>query len=155
MEAKIYFAVKIACLLFIFYHLWKFIFNRQMYGVWNRFYHLMRIVRIKLWRYQKKRMAEKARNARYKARKNKAKERISKPDNKIKDTVQEVKIEMPTQSQVNDNDVIGKTKIVYLEDPEVARKTPTRSEPLPKEPIEEDEDISPDDVMQENRGLTK
>ena len=41
-----------------------------------------------------------------------------------------------------DDDVIGKTKIVYLEDPEVARKTPTRSEPMKKEPIEEDKDIN-------------
>ena len=45
------------------------------------------------------------------------------------------------------NEVIGKTKIVYLEDPDVARKTPTRSEPMKKEPIEEDEDIDPDDVI--------
>ena len=54
-----------------------------------------------------------------------------------------------------DDDVIGKTKIVYLEDPEVARKTPTRSEPLKKEPIKEDEEISPEDVAQEDKGLTK
>ena len=52
-------------------------------------------------------------------------------------------------------DVIGKTKIVYLEDPEVARKTPTRSEPLVKEPIEEDEEIRPEDVAHEDRGLAK
>lgn len=32
------------------------------------------------------------------------------------------------------DDVIGKTKIVYLEDPEVVRKTPTRSEPMKKSP---------------------
>ena len=53
------------------------------------------------------------------------------------------------------DDVIGKTKIVYLEDPEVARKTPIRSEPMKKEPIEEDEEIRPDDVAQEDRGLTR
>ena len=55
-------------------------------------------------------------------------------------------------------DVIGKTKIVYLEDPEVARKTPTRSEPMEKEPIEEDEDIDPDDVIDgfsSQKGLTE
>ena len=54
-----------------------------------------------------------------------------------------------------DDDVIGKTKIVYLENPEVARKTPTRSEPLEKEPIEEDEEIRPDDVIQEDKSLTE
>ncbi|MCS2275534.1 DUF4122 domain-containing protein [Bacteroides caccae] len=45
--------------------------------------------------------------------------------------------------------------MVYLEDPEVARKTPTRSEPMEKESIEEDEEIGPDDVIQEEKGLTK
>ena len=52
----------------------------------------------------------------------------------------------------------GKTKIVYLEDPDVARKTPTRSEPMKKEPIEEDEDIDPDDVIDgfsSQKGLTE
>ena len=37
----------------------------------------------------------------------------------------------------------------------MARKTPTRSEPLVKGLVEEDEEIGPDDVVQENRGLTK
>ena len=56
------------------------------------------------------------------------------------------------------NEVIGKTKIVYLEDPEVARKTPTRSEPMKKEPIEEDKDINTDDVIDDftpKKGLTE
>lgn len=38
----------------------------------------------------------------------------------------------PVSLPAIEDDVIGKTKIVYLEDPEVARKTPTRSEPLKK-----------------------
>lgn len=62
---------------------------------------------------------------------------------------------MTGSSPSEDNDVIGKTKIVYLEDPETARKTPTRSEPMEKEPIEEDEEIDADDVAQENKGLTE
>ena len=62
---------------------------------------------------------------------------------------------MESSSPAKDDDVIGKTKIVYLEDPEVARKTPTRSEPMKKEPIEEDEEINPDDVAQEDKGLTE
>lgn len=52
------------------------------------------------------------------------------------------------------DDVIGKTKIVYLEDPEVVRKTPTRSEPMKKEPIE-DAEINPEDVILEEKGLTE
>lgn len=40
----------------------------------------------------------------------------------------------------------------------MARKTPTRSEPMKKEPIEEDEDIDPDDVIDgfsSQKGLTE
>lgn len=49
--------------------------------------------------------------------------------------------------KVDDNEVIGKTNIVYLEDPEIACKVPARSEPLPPaEEMEEEEDISADDV---------
>lgn len=49
--------------------------------------------------------------------------------------------------KVDDNEVIGKTNIVYLEDPEIDSKVPTRSEPLPPaEDMEEEEDISADDV---------
>lgn len=54
MEAKIYFTVKLACAVFIFRHLWIFIFNREMYGVWDKAYRLMRIIRINLWKYRKK-----------------------------------------------------------------------------------------------------
>lgn len=146
MESKIYFTVKALCAIFMLYQLWIFIFSRKMYDGWDKVYRMMRIARIRLWKYRKEYRKKKAKNACKKARRKKA--------------VTETKIpqEMPetmAQSSSDDNDVIGKTKIVYLEDPEVARRTPTRSEPLPKEPIEEDEDISPDDVMQENRGLTK
>lgn len=140
METKIHFTVKILCTVFIFYQLWIFIFSRKMDGIWERLYRLMRIVRIRLWKLRKKRMERKAHNARKKARrKNVASQ------NKPKAT-------MPSPT---DDDVVGKTKTVYLEDPEVARKTPTRSEPMVKEPIEEDEEISPDDVAHEDRGLTK
>lgn len=48
-----------------------------------------------------------------------------------------------TAPKDDDNEVIGKTNIVYLEDPEIACKIPTRSEPLPPaEEMEEEEDIS-------------
>lgn len=59
MEAALYFLIKIACAIFILWHLWSFIFGQKMYEVWDRLYHRMRIVRIWLWKYRKKRMAEK------------------------------------------------------------------------------------------------
>lgn len=141
MEAKIYFTVKLACAVFIFRHLWIFIFNREMYGIWEKVCRLMRILRINLWKYRKKRSEQKARDAHKKARRRK------KADAQNRQKAQSY----PSVTE----DVIGKTKIVYLEDPEVARKTPTRSEPMEKEPIEEDEEIGPDDVIQEEKGLTK
>lgn len=145
METALYFTVKITCVTFILWHLWIFIFNRQMYGRWEKVYHLMRIVRIRLWKHRKERKRRKARNARKKAIRGKSVTETATPQDKPKATA---------LSPAGD-DVIGKTKIVYLEDPEVARKTPTRSEPMKKEPIEEDEEIRPDDVAQEDRGLTR
>ena len=44
------------------------IFSQRMYDSWNILYNWARITRIRLWKYQKKRMAEKVRNARRKAR---------------------------------------------------------------------------------------
>ena len=61
--------------------------------------------------------------------------------------------DMPT-SFSSDDDVIGKTNVVYLEDPSTVKPVPVRSEPMEKVPIEEDGDISSDDVEQENKGLT-
>ena len=118
MEAKIYFTVKLVCAVFIFRQLWIFIFNREMYGVWDKVYRLMRIIRINLWKYRKKRSEQKTRDANKKAMRRK------KTDTQNRQTAQ------PYSSVTED--VIGKTKIVYLEDPEVARKTPTRSEPMEK-----------------------
>ena len=68
MEAKIYFTIKLVCAVFIFRQLWIFIFNREMYGIWEKAYRLMRIVRINLWKYRKKRSEQKAREANKKAR---------------------------------------------------------------------------------------
>lgn len=108
MEAKIYFTIKLVCAVFIFRQLWIFIFNREMYGIWEKAYRLMRIVRINLWKYRKKRSEQKAREANKKAR------RREKTDAHNRHTAQ--------PSSAVTEDVIGKTKIVYLEDPEVARK---------------------------------
>lgn len=142
MESKIYFTVKVLCAVFIFYQLWIFIFSRQMYEAWEKVYRMMRIARIKLWKRRKEYRI-------YRAKKRRKK--------KVTETkvAQENPETVAQSSPADDNDVIGKTKIVYLEDPEVARKKTTRSEPLVKEPIEEDEEISPDDVVHEDRGLTK
>lgn len=90
---------------------------------------MMRIARIKLWKCRKEYRIyreEKAEKARKKARRKK----------KMAETkvAQESHGTVMQPSPTDDNDVIGKTKIVYLEDPEVARKKPTRSEPLVKEP---------------------
>ena len=148
METTLYFTVKVACAIFVLCDLWRFIFNKQMYGIWDKIYNLMRIVRIKLWKYRKKRMKQKARNANKKAKRKKLVAKTDTPHNKPEVTAS-------SSPPASDYYVIGKTKIVYLEDPEVARKTPTRSEPLKKEPIKEDEEISPEDVAQEDKGLTK
>lgn len=43
MEAKIYFTIKLVCAVFIFRQLWIFIFNREMCGIWEKAYRLMRI----------------------------------------------------------------------------------------------------------------
>ena len=154
----IYFSVKILSATYILYQIWIFIFSQKVHEFWDRQHCYMRIARVRLWKFRKKRMAEKARKTRYKARLKKADERMANAESESREIRQEKKTEIPQGSPVDDNDVIGKTKIVYLEDPEVARKTPTRSEPLKKGPIEEDEDINPDDVMDDSvpqKGLTE
>ena len=147
METKIHFTVKALCAAFIFYQLWIFIFSRKMYDGWDKVYRMMRIARIKLWKYRKECRKKKAKNAHKRERRKKTSV-ATKAGQEISET-------MTGTSPAADDDVIGKTKIVYLEDPEVARKTPTRSEPLVKEPIEEDEEIRPEDVAHEDRGLAK
>mgnify|MGYP001776198525 CR=1 FL=1 len=154
----IYFSVKILSATYILYKIWMFIFSQKVHEFWDRQHCYMRIARVRLWKFRKKRMAEKAWKTRYKARLKKADERMANAESESREIRQEKKTEIPQGSPVDDNDVIGKTKIVYLEDPEVARKTPTRSEPLKKEPIEKDEDINPDDVMDDSvpqKGLTE
>lgn len=97
MEAKIYFTIKLVCAVFIFRQLWIFIFNREMYGIWEKAYRLMRIVRINLWKYRKKRSEQKAREANKKAR------RREKTDAHNRHTAQ--------PSSAVTEDVIGKTKL--------------------------------------------
>lgn len=118
----------------------------KIYDGWDKVYRMMRIARIKLWKY---RMECRKRKLKVPA-KGKAQEIVSGNKSGTRNSRT-----MTGSSPSEDNDVIGKTKIVYLEDPETARKTPTRSEPMEKEPIEEDEEIDADDVAQENKGLTE
>ena len=103
-------------------------------------------------------MAEKSWKARYSARLDKAEAWIVQAERNILKVGHDEKTETQPNPLDEYNEVIGKTKIVYLEDPDVARKTPTRSEPMKKEPIEEDEDIDPDDVIDDfssQKGLTE
>lgn len=150
MESKIYFTVKVLCAVFIFYKLWIFIFSRQVYEAWEKVYRMMRIARIKLWKRRKEYRIYREKKVEKAREKKRRKKKVT--ETKV---AQEPPKTVAQSSPADDNDVIGKTKIVYLEDPEVARKKPTRSEPLVKEPIEEDEEISPDDVAHEDRRLTK
>ena len=56
------------------------------------------------------------------------------------------------------NEVMGKSNIIYYEDPEVARKTPTRSIELKQVELPVDEDVNPDDVednFEPQKGLTE
>lgn len=154
----IYFSVKALSATYILYKIWMLIFSPKVYEFWDRAHRYMRIARIRLWKFRKKRMVGKIRKKRNKARLDKADAWIAEVENKTVNAGHKNEAKMQPESPNGDNDVIGKTKIVYLEDPEVARKTPTRSEPLNKEPIEEDEDISPDDVedgFTTQKGLTE
>lgn len=107
METKIYFTVKVLCAIFIFYQLWIFIFSPKIYDGWDKVYRMMRIARIKLWKYRMECRKKKAESARKKARRKK-----SSVATKV---VQEIPGTMTGSSPSEDNDVIGKTKIVYLE----------------------------------------
>ena len=131
----IYFSVKAVSATYILYKVWMFIFSPKVYKFWNNQLRYMRIARIRLWKSRKKRMAEKARKARYRARLDKAEAWIAQAENDILKVGHEKNTETQPNPLNEYNEVIGKTKIVYLEDPEVARKTPTRSEPMKKEPV--------------------
>ena len=147
MEAKIYLAVRIVVAIYLFYRLWVFLFCREIYGVWDKLYHLARVVRIRLWSYKKKRMADKAKDTRRKVRLNKgvpAKPKME-PETRC-ESVQQDDVKLSSVKEAG-NEVIGKSKFVYLEDPEIARNVPAHSEPLPPSDfIGEEEDIHPDEV---------
>ena len=145
----IYFSVKAVSATYILYKVWMFIFSPKVYKFWNNQLRYMRIARIRLWKLRKKRMVEKARKARYRARLDKAEAWIAQAEKDILKVGHEEKTETQPNPLDEYNEVIGKTKIVYLEDPDVARKTPTRSEPMKKEPDDVIDDFS------SQKGLTE
>lgn len=141
----LYFTVKAVCAIYVLCQVWKFIFRRRMYGIWDRLFRVIRIARVRLCKYRKQRIEQAERQARRKAK-------YKKPGT---GTAKEKSGTAIPSSPPDNDDVIGKTKIVYLEDPKTATQIPTRSEPMEKVPLEEEEDIGTDDVEQENKGLTE
>ena len=133
--------VKTICVTIILNHLWVFVFGSRMYGLWDGLVRWLRIVRVRLWKLRRKHLKKK-------------KDVWRKPETQTtsEDTVPVGKhihknsAVSETASPVSDDDVIGKTKIVYLEDPDIRKKVPVRSEPLEKIPVEEDREINADDV---------
>ena len=141
MVTILYFMVKTICVTIILNHLWVFVFGSRMYGLWDGLVRWLRIVRVRLWKLRRKYLTKK-------------KDVWRKPETQTtsEDTVpigkhiHENSAVSETASPVSDDDVIGKTKIVYLEDPDIRKKVPVRSEPLEKIPVEEDWEINADDV---------
>ena len=174
----LYLSVKAVSATYILYKVWNMIFSRRMYDFWNMLYNWARIARIRLWKYQKKRMAEKARRARRKAimqkplsTKEQPVEKPSQPTTistseieamfevvakRFEDDHEDESLQLPVEEKPkpkikpvvfdDPNEVMGKSKIIYYEDPEVARKTPTRSMDLKQIELPVDEDINPEDV---------
>ena len=63
-----YISVKAVSATYILYKVWNMIFSQRMYDFWNMLHNWARIARIRLWKYRKKRMEEKARKDKRKAR---------------------------------------------------------------------------------------
>lgn len=182
METILYLSVKTVSVAYILYKVWNMIYSKRMDNFWDILYNWARIARIKWWRYRKKRMAEKARNARRKAimprplvhkeqpqkqPKEQVPEFIPYSEMEIKaildaiakdieDKTEDESLLLPIEEKPepkikpvvfdDPNEVMGKSNIVYYEDPEIARKTPTRSIPLKEVELPVDKDINPEDV---------
>ena len=174
----LYLSVKAVSATYILYKVWNMIFSRRMYDFWNMLYNWARIARIRLWKYQKKRMAEKARKVRRKARTQKPMLQKVQPEEKpfqpasyseseaqvileeltmrFEDSSQDQPLKLPIETETkpkikpvlfdDPNEVMGKSNIIYYEDPEVARKTPTRSMELKRVELPVDKDVNPEDV---------
>ena len=178
METILYLSVKTVSVTFILYKVWNMIFSKRMENFWDTLHNWARIARIRLWKYRKKRMAEKARRARRKAimqkpllPKEQPVDKTSQPAplstsevtamlekvaQRFEDDYEDEPLQLPVEEKPktkikpvvfdDPNEVMGKSKIIYYEDPEVARKTPTRSMDLKQIELPVDEDINPEDV---------
>lgn len=173
-----YLSVKAVSATYILYKVWNMIFSQRMYDFWNMLHNWARIARIRLWKYRKKRMAEKARRDRRKAIMQKPlllKEQsvdktsqqaplstseitamLEKVAQRFEDGHEDEPLQLPVEEKLkpkikpvvfdDPNEVMGKSNIIYYEDPEVARKTPTRSIELKQVELPVDEDVNPEDV---------
>ena len=178
METILYLSVKTVSVVFILYKVWNMIFSKRMENFWDMLHNWARIARIRLWKYRKKRMAEKARRARRKAimqkpllPKEQPVEKSSQPTplstseitamlekvaQRFEDGHEDEPLQLPVEEKPkpkikpvvfdDPNEVMGKSNIIYYEDPEVARKTPTRSIELKQVELPVDEDVNPEDV---------
>ena len=178
METILYLSVKTVSVTLILYKVWNMIFSKRMENFWDMLHNWVRIARIRLWKYRKKRMAEKARRARRKVimrkpllPKEQPVEKSSQPAplstseitamlEKVAQRFEDDHEDEPLQLSVEEkpkpiikpvvfddpNEVMGKSNIIYYEDPEVARKTPTRSIELKQVELPVDEDVNPEDV---------
>ena len=178
METILYLFVKTVSVVFILYKVWNMIFSKRMYDFWDMLHNWARIARIRLWKYRKKRIAEKARRARRKAIMQKPllpKEQsvdktsqqaplstseitamLEKVAQRFEDEHEDEPLQLPVGENPkpkikpvvfdDPNEVMGKSNIIYYEDPEVARKTPTRSIELKQVELPVDEDVNPEDV---------
>ena len=178
METILYLSIKTVSVVFILYKVWNMIFSKRMENFWDMLHNWARIARIRLWKYRKKRMAEKARRARRKAIIQKPllpKEQsvdktsqqaplstseitamLEKVSQRFEDDHEDKPLQLPVEEKPkpkikpvvfdDPNEVMGKSNIIYYEDPEVARKTPTRSIELKQVELPVDEDVNPEDV---------
>ena len=178
METILYLLVKTVSVVFILYKVWNMIFSKRMENFWDMLHNWARIARIRLWKYRKKRIAEKARRARRKAIMQKPllpkEQLVDKTSQQAPLSTSEITAMLekvaqrfeddheyePLQLSVEEkpkpkikpvvfddpNEVMGKSNIIYYEDPEVARKTPTRSIELKQVELPVDEDVNPEDV---------
>ena len=178
METILYLSVKTVSVAYILYKVWNMIYSKRMDNFWDMLHNWARIARIRLWKYRKKRMAEKARRARRKAimqkpllPKEQSVEKSSQPiplstseitamleevTRRFEDDRNDEPLQLPIEEKPkpkikpvvfdDPKEVMGKSNIVYYEDPEVARKTPTRSIPLKEVELPVDKDINPEDV---------
>ena len=146
MVTTLYFVVKTICVTIILHHLWVFVFGSRMYGLWDGIIRRLRIVRVRLWKFDKKCMEKKKKEVWQESIATRIHSQSSEDAVQKGKSIHDNTVGIEIVSSVSDDDVIGKTKIVYLEDPDNRKKMPIHSEPLEKIPVEVDKEINADDV---------